>query len=129
MLQAQDRPPFDPKKFDADMEQFIAAHAGLTPSEAAHFFPLFEEMQNKQRQIFNKMRQYRFIDTSNDHACAEAIKRQDQMDLEIKKIQQAYHLKFMKVLSPGKVMKVIRAEDDFHRQAFKKAMRMHGARK
>lgn len=122
-LQAQDRPPFNPKKFDAEMEQFIASEACLTPKEASRFFPLFEEMQNKQRRLFNEMRQFRHIDTSDNRACARAIKRQDQIDIEIKKIQQAYHIKFMKVLSPGKVMQVIRAEDKFHRQAFHKAVR------
>ena len=41
----------------------------------------------------------------------------------MKKIQQEYHLKFCKVLSPGKVLAVIKAEEKFHRQAFKRMAR------
>ncbi len=52
-----------------------------------------------------------------------AIKECDKIDLEMKKIQQAYHLKFCKVLSPGKVLAVIKAEEKFHRQAFRKMAR------
>jgi hypothetical protein len=122
-LVAQDRPPFDPKKFDAEMEQFISQEACLTPQEAAAFFPLFNEMQQKQRLLFNKMKLYRHIDTNDNRACREAIKEQDEIDIQIKKIQQQYHQKFMKVLSPGKVMRVIKAEDRFHRRAFMHAVK------
>lgn len=122
-LNAQNRrhPHFDPEKFEADMEQFITQRAALTPMEASRFFPLFREMQRKQRDCFHEMRIYRHLDTSDDNMCAEAIKKMDKIDIQIKKIQQEYHLKFMKVLPAGKVMEIIRAEDKFHRQAFKKA--------
>ena len=51
-------PRFNPAKFEADMEQFITTEVGLTPMEASRFFPLFREMQNKQRALFGKMRFY-----------------------------------------------------------------------
>ena len=38
--QQQQRPQFDPAKFDADLEQYITTEAALTPQEAAQFFPL-----------------------------------------------------------------------------------------
>ena len=110
-------PRFNPAKFEADMEQFITTEVGLTPMEASRFFPLFREMQNKQRALFGKMRFYAHTDTSNDAASLKTIK------VEMKKIQQEYHLKFCKVLSPGKVLAVIKAEEKFHRQAFKRMAR------
>lgn len=116
-------PRFNPAKFEADMEQFITTEVGLTPMEASRFFPLFREMQNKQRALFGKMRLYAHTDTSDDAASLKAIKECDKIELAMKKIQQEYHLKFCKVLSPGKVLAVIKAEEKFHRQAFKRMAR------
>lgn len=93
-------PRFNPEKFEADMEQFITTDVGLTPMEASRFFPLFREMQNKQRALFGKMRFYAHTDTSDDAASLKAIKECDKIELEMKKIRQEYHLKFCKVLSP-----------------------------
>lgn len=36
---AQKKHNFNPAKFEADLEQFIASEVGLTPSEASAFFP------------------------------------------------------------------------------------------
>lgn len=117
------RGKFDPKRFEIEMQQFIITEAGLTPKEAAAFFPLFDEMQKKQRVLFDKMRNYRFVDTSDNKASLKAIREMDEIDLEIKKLQRDYHIKFCKVLPPGKVLKVIRADDKFHRDAFTRMMR------
>lgn len=125
---AQKPGKFDPKRFEIEMRQFITTEAGLTPKEAAAFFPLFDEMQQKQRVLFDKMQSYRFVDTSNDKACLDAIKGMDDTDLQIKELQRKYHLRFCKVLSPGKVMKVIRADEKFHRDAFKRMVRHDGGR-
>lgn len=113
---------FDPKRFEVEMQQFITQKAGLTPKEAALFFPLFNEMQCKQRVLFDKMRTYNFVDTSNDKACLKAIKEMDEIDVQLKEIQKEYHLKLCKVLSPSKVYKAIKADEEFHRQAFKRMM-------
>ena len=80
-------PRFNPAKFEADMEQFITTEAGLTPMEASRFFPLFREMQNKQRALFGKMRFYAHTDTSDDAASLKAIKECDKIEVEMKRIQ------------------------------------------
>lgn len=119
-IQAQGPRKFDPKRFEAEMQQFITVEAGLTPMEAAKFFPLFREMQSKQRLLFEKMNQYRHIDTSDDKASLQAIKKMDEIDIQMKKLQQQYHLKFCKILPPGKVLEIIKADEKFHRQVFKR---------
>ena len=48
---------FSPEKFQAEMEQFITQQANLTADEAAKFFPIYREMQQKQRAVFAKMRE------------------------------------------------------------------------
>ena len=102
-------PSFDPARFEAELEQFIVEEACLTPKEASVFFPLYREMRKKQMVYFNKMR-----------------READQRDLDLKKLQQQYHNKFMKVLSPSKTFRVIRAEEKFHRKIFKRAAKRDG---
>lgn len=129
------RPPFDPQKFEKELEQFIVAEAGLTPAESARFFPVYEEMRRKQMAFFSDMQKDRFADTSNDKECKRIIREADKRDLDLKMLQSEYHERFMQVLSPSKALKVIRAEEKFHRKIFKNAARrderrgMHKGRK
>lgn len=112
---------FNPKRFQAELESFIANRAGLTPKQASRFFPLFREMQKKQRVLFTEMRQYQHIDLADEAACARAIQRMDKIDVQIRTIQMEYHQKFMAILPANVVMKILRAEDMFHRMAFRRA--------
>lgn len=125
-LQAQGRPKFDPARFQADLEQFITTDAGLNPWQAAVFFPLYREMQKKQRLLFNKMRCYQHVDTRDQKAAEKAIKECDLIDLQIKELQQEYHKKFCKVLPAGVVWNIIRADEKFHRQAFQRMVKRGG---
>lgn len=110
---------FNPAQFQRDLEQFITEEALLTPSEASVFFPVYREMRNRLWTYICEDRRLCFVDTSNDKACAEAIKRRDAIDIEMKTIQQQYHLRFMALLPASKVFKILRAEDKFHRRLFK----------
>lgn len=118
--QKKHNPAFDPKRFDAEMEQFITTEACLSPGEAAKFFPVYRKMMKKMRLIFDESRRMRHIDLSDNEACAKAINRQDELDIELKQLQQEYHVKFMSILPAGKVMRILKAEEKFHRQAFKR---------
>lgn len=115
------RPPFDPAKFEKELEQFIATEACLTPAESAKFFPVYREMRRKQLVFFSEMQRDRFVNTSDSKECERVIREADKRDLDMKRLQRDYHEKFMKILSPAKALKVIRAEEKFHRQIFKKA--------
>ena len=119
MTQAQEARKFSPEKFQAEMEQFITKEAGLTAEEAAKFFPLFREMQQKQRAIFEKVRKEGFTKPVDDATCRKLVERRDACELEQKKIQQTYHQKFFSVISPSKVFDVLIAEERFHRRAFR----------
>ena len=116
---AHDPQKFSPEKFQADLEQFITKEANLTPEEAAKFFPLFREMQQKQRAIFAKVRKEGFVKPVDDASCRKLVERRDANELEQKKIQQLYHQKFFSVISPSKVFDVLIAEERFHRRAFR----------
>lgn len=119
--QHRKRPPFNPAKFEADLEQFITVNACLSPSQAASFFPVYRQMMKKMRSCFDEMRRYHFVNPADEKGCAEAIRRQDELDIEMKLVQQEYHNRFMYILPASKVLKVIKAEEKFHRQAFQRA--------
>ena len=113
--QQQQQQRFSPEKYQADLEQYITKEACLTPQEAAAFFPMFREMQKKQRALYNKMREDVRIKPTDEAACKKMIQKRDQVELELKSIQQTYHNKFFGVISPSMVFDVIKAEDNYHR--------------
>ncbi len=118
--QHRKHPPFNPAKFEADLEQFITVNACLSPSQAASFFPVYRQMMKKQRALFDEMRRLRMINPKDNEACEEAIRKQDELDIQIKQLQQEYHGKFLMMLPANKVLSIIKAEEKFHRQIFKK---------
>jgi len=119
-VSAQHRPKFDPAKFDADLEQFITTEAKLTPEEAAKFFPVYKEMQAKQRELFNKQKDLAMKKPQDEAACEKAIKDRDTNELEMKRIQKAYHKRFLEMMPASKVYDVLQAEDRFHRRMLKR---------
>lgn len=118
--QNRKRPPFNPAKFEADLEQFITVNACLSPSQAASFFPVYRQMMKKQRALFDEMRRLRMTNPKDNEACEEAIRKQDELDIQIKQLQQEYHGRFLMMLPANKVLSIIKAEEKFHRQIFRK---------
>ena len=116
---AEEQQKFSPEKFQADLEQYITTEAGLTNEESAKFFPLYREMQQKQRVVYNKMHEL-FKLPHDEASCKRAVQRRDQLEIELKQIAQTYHNKFLRVLPASKVIGTIIAEDKFHRRVFRK---------
>lgn len=115
---AQER-KFSPEKFQAELEQYITKEACLTPQEAASFFPIYREMQKKQRTIFERQRQLGKVKPLDERECEKAIRQRDENELEQKRIQQTYHNKMLSVVSASKLFDVMQAEDRFHRMKFR----------
>ncbi len=120
-LSAQHMPwRFSPEKFQQDMEQYIVREARLTPQEASKFLPIFAEMHQKQRAVYKRQRDLWKRNLNDDATCREVVKQNDALDLELKKLQQQYHEKFLNVIPARKVLDVIHAENRFHRDQLKK---------
>ena len=81
------------------MQEFITKEAKLTPEDAAKFFPLYKEMQDKQRKLFARQRELANVKPSDEQGCLNVIKESDEIDLELKRIQQNYHKRFISMLS------------------------------
>ena len=124
-VSATDPQKFSPEKFQADMEQFITQEASLTPEEAAKFFPLLREMLAKQRAVHGKIKKECGVKPADEAECKKVVQKRDVYELKLRTIQQTYHNKFFAVLPASKVYDVIRANDRFHRQAFRNWSKDH----
>ncbi|MGN0281067.1 MAG: hypothetical protein ACI4B3_02055 [Prevotella sp.] len=118
--QKVERQKLNKEDFGRQLERYVALEAQLTSKEAAEFFPVFREMHVKMRKVFDAMKNINRNCANNEKACAEAIRQKDKMDIELKEIQQQYHNKFLRILPACKVMKVINAEDKFHRDMLRR---------
>ena len=115
-VQAQKK-GFSPEKFEASLEEFVTREAQLSREESDKFFPLFREMHEKQRAIMRSMRKQ---DTpASEEASKQAIEEFDRQNIEIKKLEQSYHQKMLRVVPAKKVFEAIKAENRFHRRMMK----------
>lgn len=114
--QEQKKEKFSPEKFDAELQNYIVKEANLSQQETAEFFPVYKEMQQKQRALFDRLRKLGKDKPQDEKACQEAIRQHDDLEIEMKKIQQAYHNRFMELLPASKVYNIMKAEDRFHRR-------------
>lgn len=117
---AQNQQKFSPEKFDAELHEFITSQAKLTPQEATKFFPIYKEMQGKQRAIYEKQRILGMQRPHDESSCLKAIRERDAIDLELKRIQQCYHEKFLEIMPASKLYEVLKAEDRFHRRMLRR---------
>jgi len=119
MVSAQDHKRFSPEKFEADLRCFITKEASLTPQEADKLFPVFREMREKQREIYEKMRKLGMNKASDDEACKQFIIEYDKLNLELGQLDVTYHKKMIRMIPASKVYEVMKAEKRFHRQMMK----------
>ena len=102
------------EEFRAKQKAFIIEQAGLSKQEAAKFFPVYFELQDKKKKLndesWDLMRKGK--DANNRIAA-------DQLD-------KTYLSKFKKILSSKKIFLVQRAEMRFHREMIKGMNRKGG---
>ncbi len=110
------KPRFDPKAFQQYMETELTRQSGLTPEEARVFFPLYQEMKEKQRCIGVQIHQLMSQGQEDDASSAFRIARIKQLQVETNQLEQTYYKRFVEIVPASKVFKVMKAEDDFHRR-------------
>lgn len=113
---AQGERKFDPQKFQQMVEEQLTKAAELTTDEAKAFFPLYNEMREKQRAIGQQIHRLKKEQTADEKACAEKVTRIKQLQVDMAKLEQDYYKRILKVIPAEKVLKVMKAEDDFHRR-------------
>jgi hypothetical protein len=71
-------PRFDPQKFQQMVEESLTKTAGLTPEEARAFFPPYNEMRAKQREMGKQIHDLKKNVKDDSKAYAETIKKINQ---------------------------------------------------
>ncbi|WP_294616190.1 hypothetical protein [uncultured Bacteroides sp.] len=111
-----------PDEFRAKQKTYIIEKAGLTKEEAAKFFPLYFELQDKKKEqndkAWNLIRQGK--DEKTTEAQYDAI-MEGVYDARIAsdRLDKTYFAKFKKILSAKKLYLVQKAEMRFHRELLK----------
>lgn len=123
-MQAQDKKKtgFSKEEFRARQEAFLTEKAELTKEEAAKFFPIYFELQDRKKAVndegWNQVRKGKDPKTTEaeyEEIVDNIVKARIQSD----KLDLEYLQKFKKILSAKKIYKLQRAEMKFHRNILK----------
>ena len=114
------------EEFRSRQQAYITEKADLTPQEAAEFFPLYFELQDKKQQLNEEA--WKLLREGKKEGVTE--KRYEEIlegvyDARISadRLEKTYYNKFKKILTNKKIYLVQRAELSFHRTILKG---MHG---
>lgn len=93
----------------------------LTPEEAQNFWPLYNELSSKLREIKKSARSERIPENISEAEALDLISKKfiaDQEELDLKK---AYSSKMKSVISPIKLLRLEEAEKQFKRELLHRA--------
>lgn len=117
------RREFNPELYRKKMKEFITCEAKLTEAEATKFFPMLNEMLDKQQQVMKQQRELMMKDrngtalTEDDYE--RMVTKMTNNDVELKKIEQSYFKKFYSALSWKKIYEVRQALSRFQMEALR----------
>ena len=115
-----------PEEFRAKQKAFIIEKAGLNKEEAAKFFPVYFELQDKKKALNDKawglLRKGK-DDKTTEAQYAEILKGVYDARSASDKLERDYYEKFKKILSNKKIYMVQKAEMRLHRELLKSANR------
>ena len=108
-----------PKEFRAKQQAFITEKAGLTQEEAAKFFPVYFELQDRKKQLNDeawKLLRSGKDEKTTDTQYGEILEGVYDARIASDRLDKTYFEKFKKILSCKKIYLVQRAEMRFHRE-------------
>ena len=110
------------EEFRAKQKAFIIEQAGLNKEEAAKFFPVYFELQDKKKKLndesWDLMRKGK-DDKTTEAQYAEINEKVANNRIAADQLDKTYLGKFKKILSSKKIFLVQRAEMRFHREMIK----------
>ena len=121
---AQDghRSKMSPEEFRQKQEAFITDKAELTQDEAAKFFPIYFELQDKKRALNDRAwsqikrgKKEKMTEAEYEAIVTNVLNARIASD----KLEKAYFYRFKGILSCEKIFKVQGAEMRFHRELLK----------
>ena len=120
---------FSPAEYARQQREFFTKNAELTQQEADAFFPIYNELQQKKRELNREtrrfMREAAGPDASDDQSL-KAIDAQAETNLKIAELEKEYLQKFKEVLPATKILKIQNAEEQFNSQMLKDIQQSRG---
>jgi Mg2+ and Co2+ transporter CorA len=133
-VSAQNRRPnpsgqFSPAEYAKQQREFFTKNAELTQEEADAFFPIYNELQQKKREINRQirmtMRQEGGAQISEEQSL-KAIDAKADANIRIAELEKEYLQKFKEVLPASKILKIQNAEEQFNSQILKDIQQSRG---
>lgn len=117
------------EEFRAKQKAFITEKAGLTKEEAAKFFPVYFELQDRKKKLNDES--WELIhkgknDKTTEAQYEEIIEKVSDNRIAADRLDRSYLDKFKKILPNKKIYLVQRAEMRFHREMIKGMNRKDG---
>lgn len=107
-----------PEEFRARQQTYITEQAGLTEEEAANFFPIYFELQDRKKQLMDEawslIRKGKKTELS-EREYEEIMEGVYDARIASDRLDKTYFDKFKKILPFKKIYLVLRAELNFHR--------------
>ena len=133
-VSAQDRRPnrsgqFSPAEYAKQQREFFTQNAGLTQEEADAFFPIYNELQQKKREINREIRMAMRQEGGAEMSEEQSLKTIDaraNANIRIAELEKEYLKKFKEVLPASKILKVQNAEEQFNSQILKDIQQSRG---
>jgi len=120
---------FSPAEYAKQQQEFFTKNAELTPTEAEAFFPVYNELQQKKRELNREirriMRQEPGTQVSEEQSL-KAIDAQADVNIKIAELEKEYLQKFKQILPASKILKVQNAEEQFNSQILKDIQQSRG---
>jgi len=121
---------FSQSKFDEKKEQirtlkvgFITNELSLTPDEATRFWPIYNAFDDKQFELrHQKMRAFRdrmddgALDKMSEKDAATLLAQMESNEDELYQIRKKFTASLKGVISPIKIIKLKKAEENFNRK-------------
>lgn len=124
------KPPFTPWEFMKKEDEFITRNAKLTLIEANKVCPLIHKMKDEMRTIDRRIQNLKKQAGNpklTDSDSKAAIKKIHALEKQKLDVEQDYHQKILKQISPTKLLRVMAAEQKFDRMIMRQMfMDRHG---
>lgn len=110
---------FSPEQFKERMEKALIKHADLTNDEAKKVLPIFMEMKEQQRKLgknLAKLKKNEKDSNLSETEYAKRVKQINELKEDLAEVEEKYYEKMMKAIPASKVWRIMKADDEFHRQ-------------
>lgn len=110
---------FSPAEYWRQQKEFFTEKACLTEKEANDFFPIYNELQQKKRELNRNIRLMSREEGQTEEQARKSLDAIAEANIKIANLEKEYLTKFEKVLPATKILKIQNAEEQFNSQILK----------